>query len=151
MDGRRFDGIARTWAGGANRRAAVRAFAALVLGGNALRAAPPAAAQDALDTPCASNADCRGAIPDQCVRSHCWRGRCAFAAVRCAAGYHCCGNGRCCQDTVDPACVADADCVSASAGHCVRFHCENGFCISMVVDCAPGYACCGAGECCPTL
>ena len=149
MDGRRFDGIARAWEGAADRRRALRSLAALLLTGlGAAAATRMASAQDGLDAPCSSNADCRGRIPGQCVRAHCYRGRCAHAAIRCAAGYHCCGNGRCCEDDiVTPGCLADLDC--ASTDPCIHSRCETGHCVAMIVDCAPGYVCCGNAECCP--
>jgi hypothetical protein len=149
MDGRRFDGIARGWAGGANRRTALRSLASLLLAawgaGKGLRVA---GAQKHWPTRCASTADCRAGFPDECVRAHCWRGRCGYVAIRCAAGYHCCGNGRCCEDeTAPPGCTSDADC--ATTDPCVLSRCDSGLCVSLVVDCAPGYACCGIAECCP--
>lgn len=150
MDGRRFDGIARDWALGLDRRSALRVLAAVLLTGwKAGRVTGTASAQDTLDTVCSSNADCRARIPDQCVRAHCWRGRCAYAAIRCAAGYHCCGNGRCCEDAPEPlpGCLSDADC--GTSDPCVLSRCEDGLCVSIVVDCVPGYVCCGNAECCP--
>ena len=150
MDGRRFDGIARTWAGASDRRGALRSLASLLLvAWGARNGRSGARAQENWPTRCASSADCRAGLPDDCVRAHCWRGRCAHAAIRCAAGHHCCGNGRCCEDAPEPApgCTADADC--ATSDPCVQSRCEDGLCVSLVVDCAPGYTCCGNAECCP--
>ena len=79
MDGRRFDGIARGWAGGANRRTALRSLASLLLAawgaGKGLRGA---GAQEHWPTRCASTADCRAGLPDECVRANCWSGRCGY-------------------------------------------------------------------------
>lgn len=149
MDGRRFDGIARTWSRGLDRRGALRSLSALLVAGwSAERAAGSVSAQDGLDVPCSSNGECRGRNPDDCMLAHCWRGRCAYAAIRCAAGYACCGNGRCCENEPAPlpGCRTDADC--ASSDPCVSSRCETGLCVATVIDCAPGYACCGAAGCC---
>jgi hypothetical protein len=152
MDERRFDGIARVWSRDLGRRGVIRSLAAVLLvSWGTDRARHAARAQDSLIAHCASNADCRASVADACVRAHCWRGRCAFAAIRCAAGFHCCGNGRCCEDEPEPVpgCASDADC-GATNDPCVQSRCEDRLCGSLVVDCAPGFTCCGNAECCPT-
>jgi hypothetical protein len=80
------------------------------------------------------------------VNARCIAGRCQFVAIRCAAGYPCCGNGRCCEAAPVPACVMDADC--ATSDPCAQSRCENGVCVTLVVACAAGTACCGNGMCC---
>jgi hypothetical protein len=91
MDGRRFDGIARGWAGGANRRTALRSLASLLLAawgaGKGLRGA---GAQEHWPTRCASTADCRAGLPDECVRANCWSGRCGY--VCCDAVFSFCND-----------------------------------------------------------
>ena len=46
-------------------------------------------------------------------------------------------------------CVTDADCVDADGDACTGGRCDNGTCVFFIVDCIPGYVCCGNGECCP--
>ena len=147
MNDRHVDGFTWVWSRGTNRRGTLRSLASLLLAG---WVSDVASAQENLDDRCSSNADCRAGHADDCMRAHCWRGRCAYAAIRCAAGYHCCGNGRCCEDEPEPVpCASDADC-GATIDPCVQSRCENGLCVSLVVDCAPGFTCCGNAECCPT-
>lgn len=148
MEARRFDGIARAWAGAMNRRGALRSVAALLLaGGSGAQSLLGADAQERRGSRCSSNADCRSRSEDRCIRARCRRGRCSFVAIRCAGGYRCCGNGRCCENDPVPGCTSHADC--SSNDPCVRSRCRNGRCRTLVVDCAVGFTCCGNGACCP--
>ena len=45
-------------------------------------------------------------------------------------------------------CQQDADCVDADADPCTGGRCEGGMCTFTNVFCAPGFVCCGNGECC---
>lgn len=149
MDERRFDGIARAWSGGMDRRGAFRSLAALLVAGwGGDRSIRSAAAQERSGPSgvCTSTAECRSRVDDRCIRARCWRGQCSFVAIRCAAGFRCCGNGRCCEDETVPGCASDAEC--GTNDPCIQSRCENRVCISLIVDCAPGFICCGNGECC---
>ena len=46
-------------------------------------------------------------------------------------------------------CTQDADCLDADADPCTGGRCEGGTCTFTSVFCAPGFVCCGNGECCP--
>jgi hypothetical protein len=46
-------------------------------------------------------------------------------------------------------CTQDADCQDGDADPCTGGRCEGGTCTFTSVFCAPGFACCGNGECCP--
>jgi hypothetical protein len=46
-------------------------------------------------------------------------------------------------------CTQDADCQDGNADPCTGGRCEGGTCTFTSVFCAPEFACCGNGECCP--
>jgi hypothetical protein len=149
MDDQRFDGIARAWSAGTNRRGAVCSLAVLALAGWRGSQSPGSAdAQEvtAARRECAHPSDCRSRVTDHCVNARCVGGRCQFVAVRCAAGFPCCGNGRCCEAAPIPGCIMDADC--ATDIPCIQSRCVNGVCVTLVVDGAPGTSCCGNGMGC---
>lgn len=59
--------------------------------------------------------------------------------------------GTAAQDGGDPLpCTQDAECVDGDANSCTGGACVDGMCTFFIVDCIPGYACCGNGACCPT-
>jgi hypothetical protein len=123
MDGERFDRLARGLAAGMGRRRLARAVlggvAAVLLGGGSR-----ALAQDGGDAADDGRRDCPDGCPD---------------GQRCI-------DGACRED--DGACREDRDCRD-EADACIGGRCEDGRCVQFVVDCVPGYLCCGNGECCP--
>ena len=46
-------------------------------------------------------------------------------------------------------CSQDADCQDADGDPCTGGRCEGGTCTFTNAFCAPGFVCCGNGECCP--
>lgn len=46
-------------------------------------------------------------------------------------------------------CVQDSDCVLPESDPCTGVQCDNGTCSVFIVLCAPGFACCNNGACCP--
>ena len=55
------------------------------------------------------------------------------------------------QDAFNPgACVLDEDCQDGDGSECTGASCLGGMCAYFVVDCMPGYVCCGNGACCPS-
>lgn len=46
-------------------------------------------------------------------------------------------------------CAADTDCSDGDLDPCTGAACVDGLCTYFIVDCIPGYACCGNGACCP--
>jgi hypothetical protein len=150
MDGRRFDGFARDWGTGIDRRRILRAAVmALLAAVGTLPATRRVAAQGAsLPALCAVDDDCRAGNIDPCLGAVCTRGRCQQFIVDCAPGYACCDNGTCCPDTVSEVCTSDADC-GPSADPCAGARCEHGLCVIYLVMCAAGFSCCGNGVCCP--
>jgi hypothetical protein len=48
-------------------------------------------------------------------------------------------------------CVQDTDCVVLDAEPCTGTRCDDGQCVFSIVSCAPGYTCCGNGECCQSV
>jgi hypothetical protein len=46
-------------------------------------------------------------------------------------------------------CFQDSDCIEGSDNPCSGASCVGGTCTFFIVDCIPGYGCCGNGECCP--
>lgn len=54
------------------------------------------------------------------------------------------------QETSAPdACAEDAECFDGDLDPCTGGGCVDGLCTYFIVDCIPGYVCCGNGECCP--
>lgn len=47
-------------------------------------------------------------------------------------------------------CTQDAVCVDGDLDSCTSGACVDGTCTFFIVDCLPGYACCGNGACCLT-
>jgi hypothetical protein len=54
------------------------------------------------------------------------------------------------QDAGTRGCGQDSDCVDPDADPCTGARCEEGACVFTNVACAPGFVCCGNGECCQT-
>lgn len=46
-------------------------------------------------------------------------------------------------------CTQDSDCADADGDPCTGGVCEGGACTFTSILCAPGFVCCGNGECCP--
>lgn len=70
---------------------------------------------------CQRDGECRSQS-DACVGGRCRDGVCSKFAVRCEAGYTCCGNGECCAQS----CRLDLDCFVAEP--CVTARCVDGTC-----------------------
>ena len=151
MGGHRFDEIVRAAVAGASRRQVLRALAAGIVGGLTFGArSGRIAAQDAEGfgaTSCAQDGDC--AHGDGCTGGRCDNGLCTLFVVHCVAGYVCCGNAECCPGTNADHCQTDADCDDGDGDPCTGARCENGACTYAIASCAPGFVCCGNGECCP--
>lgn len=47
-------------------------------------------------------------------------------------------------------CVKDDDCVAPDSDPCTGVLCADGVCSPFIASCAPGFACCGNGQCCAT-
>ena len=153
MDGQQFDELVRVAAIGANRRQVLRALAVGLAGSLVFpNRKPGVAAQDAGaqgPAKCATDSDCVDPDTDPCTGATCEGGTCAFFIVDCIPGYVCCGNGECCPDTGSGQCQSDADCAEGDGDPCTGARCENGACTYHIATCAPGFVCCGNGECCP--
>ena len=55
------------------------------------------------------------------------------------------------QEAYNPGiCVTDEDCQDGDGSDCTGASCLDGMCAYFVVDCMPGYVCCGNGACCPS-
>lgn len=152
MEGRDFDRITRFWARRTHRRRAVQALAAAMLAGWARRRSGGTAwaQEDPGVLTCSQDADCADADLDPCTGSSCLDGACAYFIVACIPGHVCCGNGACCPSGEPGSCLADTDCILDGSDPCQGTRCEGGTCVPFLVSCAPDFACCGAGECCPT-
>jgi hypothetical protein len=147
-----FDSMVRAFGTRQDRRHLLRTAAAGLLAAWGSRvAARSAGAQDtpALDT-CAEDADCLDADLDPCTGGTCVDGFCTYFSVACVPGHVCCGNGACCPPGEPESCLADADCVPTSSDPCEGVRCEGGTCVPFLTTCAPDFACCGNGACCPT-
>jgi hypothetical protein len=46
-------------------------------------------------------------------------------------------------------CRQNDDCLSGELDPCTGAACVDGLCLTFIVDCIPGYVCCGNGQCCP--
>lgn len=151
MDGRRFDRIARTLAHGTNRRRALEVLAGWLLAVVGRSSSwQTAAAQLAPDpATCTQDADCLDGDLDPCTGGACVEGLCTYFIVDCIPGHVCCGDGACCPTGNPGSCLADADCVPISADPCEGVRCEGGACVPFLVTCAPDFACCANGACCP--
>jgi len=109
------------------------------------------AAQEVLaPVACVQDGDCVDADADPCTGAACLDGTCAFFVVDCIPGHVCCGNGTCCPAGETEGCLADTDCVPTSGDPCEGVRCEGGACVPFLVTCAPDFACCGNGTCCPS-
>lgn len=124
MDGHRFDDLARGMAAGIGRRGMIRA----ALGGAlaAFAGSKLASAQDDGGNGGDQRSRNRRECPDGCPDGQ----RCVDGACR------------------EAACGDDDECLSGSDA-CIGGRCRDGRCTQFVVDCRPGYLCCGNGECCP--
>ena len=74
------------------------------------------------------------------------------ALVGSAAGALAVGSrliGAAAQEAGPTTCVSDSDCVDPDTDPCTGASCVDGACSVFIVDCIPGYVCCGNGECCP--
>lgn len=131
MDGHRFDELTRGVAAGFGRRGLIRA----ALGGalTALLGTRLAGAQDDGGDGGGGNEDGGGG-----------NGR---DKRRCPDG---CPDGQQCIDGEcrEVACREDKECRDGSDA-CIGGRCRDGQCSQFVVECRPGYLCCGNGECCP--
>jgi hypothetical protein len=150
VDEREFDRIARSWATRTNRRRALRFLGIGSVIAWWHRAARDSAAQEiAGPAPCSQDADCVDGDADACTGGTCLDGLCAYFIVDCIPGHICCGNGACCPVEEGDSCLADSDCMSASGDPCEGARCEGGSCVPFLATCAPDFACCGNGICCP--
>jgi hypothetical protein len=150
MAGQRLDHFARELGTAVDRRGALRAVAGVLLAvAFTWRSHRRGLAQETLPPPCRSDDDCLGDGLDTCMGAYCLDGVCETFVVDCLPGDVCCGNGSCCPGTGVIGCFADADCAIASDDPCLVARCESGQCAMLIVDCAPGFSCCGSGECCP--
>jgi hypothetical protein len=71
---------------------------------------------------CREDKECRDGS-DACIGGRCRDGQCSQFAVRCEAGYLCCGNGECCPQP----CATDIDCYVVDpcrVGRCVEGACS---------------------------
>ena len=150
MDGQQFDRIARSWATRTNRRRALQFVGIGSLVAWWQRAGRDSAAQETQGpTPCSQDADCFDGDADACTGATCDEGFCTYFIVDCISGHACCGNGSCCPVKEDGSCLADSDCMPASGDPCEGARCEGGSCVPFLATCAPDFACCGNGVCCP--
>jgi hypothetical protein len=150
MEGREFDRMTRSWARRTHRRRAVQGLVASVLAGwGWRRSATVGAQEDPGMVACSQDADCVDGDLDPCTGASCLDGACAYFIVDCIPGHVCCGNGACCPSGEPGSCLADADCILDGSDPCQGARCEGGTCVPFLVSCAPDFACCGAGECCP--
>jgi hypothetical protein len=150
VDGPRFDRIARIWGTGTNRRRALRLIGSGVLASSWLGRGKTTVAQTSTaQTTCTQDADCADGDSDSCTGAACVDGSCTFFIVSCIPGTICCGNGECCPAGEPGGCLADTDCSPTSGDPCEGVRCESGGCVTFMVDCTPGFVCCGNGVCCP--
>ena len=75
-----------------------------------------------------------------------WRGGAAEDVPECPDG--CAADEICVDGYCQRFCSQDADCQVAGDA-CTGGQCIEGSCTFYIVDCVPGYSCCGNGECCP--
>lgn len=151
VNSQRFDRVTRNLGASLSRRGVFRWLgASLITTGSSWLSRKRTNAQGG-PTPaiCTQDADCLDADLDPCTGSACVEGACSYFIVDCIPGHVCCGNGRCCPGSETGSCLADSDCLRDSADPCEGFHCEGGACVPFLVFCAPGFACCGNGVCCP--
>ena len=152
MDGPQFDSLVRTFGMRSDRRRTLRLVAAgLLANWGARMVARNAGAQDTppSDT-CAEDAACVDGDLDPCTGGACVDGLCTYFIVDCIPGHVCCGNGECCPADESGGCLADTDCVPMSGEPCEGVRCEGGACVPFLATCAPDFACCGNGTCCPS-
>jgi hypothetical protein len=150
VDERQFDRIARSWATRTNRRRALRFMGIGSLVAWWQRTERDSAAQETQGaTPCSQDADCLDGDADACTGATCVDGFCSYFIVDCISGHICCGNGSCCPVEEGGSCLADTDCVTVSDDPCAGARCEGGSCVPFLATCAPDFACCGNGDCCP--
>lgn len=57
-------------------------------------------------------------------------------------------GGADCLGVCQRTCQSDADCLDGDSDACTGAACEEGTCVYFIVTCAPGFVCCGNGECC---
>lgn len=77
---------------------------------------------------------------------------CDAAPEGCCTDLICGEDGLCAAGVVGPpptTCGSDADCAAGITDPCTVATCDAGTCLVAIVDCAPGFVCCGNGECCP--
>jgi hypothetical protein len=151
MKEREFDRIARSWAKVVDRRVTLRLFAATLLAAGAGWRSVAHGSAQAGSSPmgCSSDEECLADLGEGgCMGAMCLQGECQTFVVDCMPGYTCCNNGSCCPGASPIACFDDADCTVESDDPCQVALCESGQCAAVFVDCAPGTACCGNGECC---
>lgn len=147
MNEDRFDRVARAWATAADRRRLIRLLGTGLLAFvGSRRQRRDAAAQGFA---CVEDAECADGDLDPCTGATCVDGLCTYFIVDCIPGFACCGNGACCPAGAGGTCLTDADCVPGSGDPCEGGRCEGGTCVPFLVACAPGFACCGNGACCP--
>jgi hypothetical protein len=150
MAGRQLDHFARELGAAVDRRGAFRALAGLLLAATfSWRSRRRGLAQGTLTPSCRGDDDCLSDEFDTCMGAYCLDGVCETFVVDCLPGDVCCGNGSCCPSADVIECFADADCAIASDDPCLFAVCESAQCAMLIVDCAPGFSCCGTGECCP--
>jgi hypothetical protein len=150
VDERQFDRIVRSWATRTNRRRALRFMGIGSLVAWWQRTGPDSAAQETQEpVPCAQDADCLDGDADACTGATCVDGFCTYFIVDCIPGHICCGNGACCPVEEGGSCLADTDCLVVSEDPCAGTRCEGGSCVPFLATCAPDFACCGNGVCCP--
>ena len=152
MDGPHFDRIVRTLGMSLGRRRTLQMVSiGLLTTWGSRFFARKAGAQDTLSPEtCHEDTDCSDGDLDSCTGGACVDGLCTYFIVNCIPGHVCCGNGACCPTGEPGGCLADTDCVPTSADPCEGVHCEGGACVSFLATCAPDFACCGNGACCPT-
>ena len=150
VNGQRFDSITRAWQTRAHRRGVLGVIGAGLLASLWRRETREARAQGSQGPiRCTDDSECLDGDLDPCTGATCADGSCMYFIVDCIPGSVCCGNGECCPEGEPAACVTDADCGPGSGDPCEGFHCDGGHCLPFLVSCAPGFACCGNGVCCP--
>jgi hypothetical protein len=150
VDERQFDRIARSWATRTNRRRALRFMGIGALVAWWQRTGRHSSAQEIPEpTPCSQDDECLDDDADACTGGACLEGFCTYFIVDCIAGHTCCGNGSCCPVEEAGSCLAHSDCMPASGNPCEGARCQGGSCVPFLATCAPDFACCGNGVCCP--
>ncbi len=151
MDGQHFDRVARSLATPAARRRVLWLLAATIVAGwnshHSWHAATAQRSEDPLG--CTQDAECVDGDGDPCTGGACVDGLCTYFIVDCIPGHVCCGNGACCPVEESGGCLADIDCVPVRDDPCGGVRCEAGSCVPFLATCAPDFACCGNGTCCP--